>query len=79
MFKVLSFVLSFCVFFFLVSPSIVILCVCSQPVWIACNEAECTKALIGLIIFISFQRPLSLGADICMYSATKYMNGEFLS
>ncbi|KAK2540570.1 Cth [Columba guinea] len=47
-----------------------------QPVWIACNEPECTKALIGLIIFISFQRPLSLGADICMYSATKYMNGH---
>ncbi|XP_039341221.1 cystathionine gamma-lyase isoform X2 [Mauremys reevesii] len=23
-----------------------------------------------------FQRPLSLGADICMYSATKYMNGH---
>ncbi|KAF5923651.1 hypothetical protein HPG69_011047, partial [Diceros bicornis minor] len=24
----------------------------------------------------SFQRPLALGADICMYSATKYMNGH---
>ncbi|MCQ7614299.1 PLP-dependent transferase, partial [Salmonella enterica] len=23
-----------------------------------------------------FQRPLALGADICMYSATKYMNGH---
>ncbi|XP_012998595.1 cystathionine gamma-lyase isoform X2 [Cavia porcellus] len=23
-----------------------------------------------------FQRPMSLGADICMYSATKYMNGH---
>nr|XP_012643414.1 cystathionine gamma-lyase-like [Microcebus murinus] len=23
-----------------------------------------------------FQRPLALGADICMYSATKYMNGK---
>ncbi|XP_068960286.1 cystathionine gamma-lyase [Petaurus breviceps papuanus] len=23
-----------------------------------------------------FQRPLDLGADICMYSATKYMNGH---
>ena len=22
------------------------------------------------------QRPLALGADICMYSATKYMNGN---
>lgn len=24
------------------------------------------------------QRPLALGADICMYSATKYMNGKIL-
>jgi hypothetical protein len=25
---------------------------------------------------VFFQRPLALGADICMCSATKYMNGK---
>uniref|UniRef100_A0A4W4EEF0 Cystathionine gamma-lyase n=1 Tax=Electrophorus electricus TaxID=8005 RepID=A0A4W4EEF0_ELEEL len=41
---------------------------------------EHSKDLIVVVdnTFMSayFQRPLSLGADICMYSATKYMNGH---
>uniref|UniRef100_A0A673N2A3 Cystathionine gamma-lyase n=1 Tax=Sinocyclocheilus rhinocerous TaxID=307959 RepID=A0A673N2A3_9TELE len=33
---------------------------------------------LNISLFLSFleQRPLALGADICMYSATKYMNGH---
>lgn len=35
------------------------------------------KYLNVLIAFFPVeQRPLALGADICMYSATKYMNGK---
>lgn len=26
---------------------------------------------------VCLQRPLALGADMCMYSATKYMNGKY--
>lgn len=66
-------------FFFLVSPPVVIFCGGSQPLWIVPTGPECTQALTAPLIFISFQRPLSLGADICMYSATKYMNGKYAS
>ncbi|XP_066548107.1 cystathionine gamma-lyase isoform X2 [Amia ocellicauda] len=48
----------------------------------ACADAihQINKEIILVVdnTFMSayFQRPLSLGADICMYSATKYMNGH---
>ncbi|XP_061096345.1 cystathionine gamma-lyase-like [Conger conger] len=48
----------------------------------ACSEIahEHSKDIIVVVdnTFMSayFQRPLALGADICMYSATKYMNGH---
>ncbi|XP_017335186.1 cystathionine gamma-lyase [Ictalurus punctatus] len=48
----------------------------------ACSEIthEYNKDIIVVVdnTFMSayFQRPLALGADICMYSATKYMNGH---
>ncbi|XP_062854050.1 cystathionine gamma-lyase [Trichomycterus rosablanca] len=48
----------------------------------ACSEIahEYNKDMIVVVdnTFMSafFQRPLALGADICMYSATKYMNGH---
>lgn len=31
---------------------------------------------VKMSVFFFFQRPLALGADICMCSATKYMNGK---
>lgn len=48
----------------------------------ACSDIahELNKDIIVVVdnTFMSayFQRPLALGADICMYSATKYMNGH---
>ncbi|XP_033821280.1 cystathionine gamma-lyase-like [Periophthalmus magnuspinnatus] len=48
----------------------------------ACSDLahEHNKDIIVVVdnTFMSayFQRPLALGADICMYSATKYMNGH---
>uniref|UniRef100_A0A8C5D1K0 Cystathionine gamma-lyase n=1 Tax=Gouania willdenowi TaxID=441366 RepID=A0A8C5D1K0_GOUWI len=48
----------------------------------ACSELvhEHNKDIVVVVdnTFMSafFQRPLALGADICMYSATKYMNGH---
>uniref|UniRef100_S4R9H3 Cystathionine gamma-lyase n=1 Tax=Petromyzon marinus TaxID=7757 RepID=S4R9H3_PETMA len=47
----------------------------------ACADVVHAKGDILLVVdntFMSayFQRPLSLGADLCMYSATKYMNGH---
>ncbi|XP_036426594.1 cystathionine gamma-lyase [Colossoma macropomum] len=48
----------------------------------ACSDVahEYSKDIIVVVdnTFMSayFQRPLALGADICMYSATKYMNGH---
>ncbi|GCB69987.1 hypothetical protein scyTo_0001166 [Scyliorhinus torazame] len=47
----------------------------------ACAETVHKHGDIILVVdntFMSayFQRPLALGADICMYSATKYMNGH---
>ncbi|KAM8875356.1 cystathionine gamma-lyase-like [Spinachia spinachia] len=48
----------------------------------ACSEIvhEYNKDIVVVVdnTFMSayFQRPLALGADICMYSATKYMNGH---
>lgn len=48
----------------------------------ACSDLvhEHSKDIIVVVdnTFMSayFQRPLALGADICMYSATKYMNGH---
>uniref|UniRef100_A0A8C4FE49 Cystathionine gamma-lyase n=1 Tax=Dicentrarchus labrax TaxID=13489 RepID=A0A8C4FE49_DICLA len=48
----------------------------------ACSELvhEHSKDIVVVVdnTFMSayFQRPLALGADICMYSATKYMNGH---
>uniref|UniRef100_A0AAR2LZU3 Cystathionine gamma-lyase n=1 Tax=Pygocentrus nattereri TaxID=42514 RepID=A0AAR2LZU3_PYGNA len=48
----------------------------------ACSDVahEYSKNIIVVVdnTFMSayFQRPLALGADICMYSATKYMNGH---
>ncbi|XP_040040790.2 cystathionine gamma-lyase [Gasterosteus aculeatus] len=48
----------------------------------ACSELvhEYNKDIVVVVdnTFMSayFQRPLALGADICMYSATKYMNGH---
>ncbi|XP_023696248.1 cystathionine gamma-lyase [Paramormyrops kingsleyae] len=48
----------------------------------ACSKIahEYSKDIIVVVdnTFMSsyFQRPLALGADICMYSATKYMNGH---
>ncbi|XP_066522393.1 cystathionine gamma-lyase-like [Hoplias malabaricus] len=48
----------------------------------ACSDMahEYSKDIIVVVdnTFMSsyFQRPLALGADICMYSATKYMNGH---
>ncbi|XP_051869126.1 cystathionine gamma-lyase-like [Pristis pectinata] len=47
----------------------------------ACAEVIHEHGDIILVVdntFMSayFQRPLALGADICMYSATKYMNGH---
>uniref|UniRef100_A0A8B9JSK9 Cystathionine gamma-lyase n=1 Tax=Astyanax mexicanus TaxID=7994 RepID=A0A8B9JSK9_ASTMX len=48
----------------------------------ACSDLahEQNKDIIVVVdnTFMSayFQRPLALGADICMYSATKYMNGH---
>ncbi|XP_037625334.1 cystathionine gamma-lyase [Sebastes umbrosus] len=48
----------------------------------ACSEVahEYNKDIVVVVdnTFMSayFQRPLALGADICMYSATKYMNGH---
>ncbi|KAM4547840.1 cystathionine gamma-lyase [Odontesthes bonariensis] len=48
----------------------------------ACSELvhEHHKDIVVVVdnTFMSayFQRPLALGADICMYSATKYMNGH---
>ncbi|XP_072540481.1 cystathionine gamma-lyase-like isoform X1 [Salminus brasiliensis] len=48
----------------------------------ACSDIahEYSKDIIVVVdnTFMSayFQRPLALGADICMYSATKYMNGH---
>uniref|UniRef100_A0A671Z2V4 Cystathionine gamma-lyase n=1 Tax=Sparus aurata TaxID=8175 RepID=A0A671Z2V4_SPAAU len=48
----------------------------------ACSELvhEQNKDIVVVVdnTFMSayFQRPLALGADICMYSATKYMNGS---
>nr|XP_009935694.1 PREDICTED: cystathionine gamma-lyase [Opisthocomus hoazin] len=47
----------------------------------ACADAVHKHKDVLLVVdntFMSayFQRPLSLGADICMYSATKYMNGH---
>lgn len=48
----------------------------------ACSDIahEQNKDIIVVVdnTFMSayFQRPLALGADICMYSATKYMNGH---
>jgi len=32
--------------------------------------------VISQFFLLLEQRPLALGADICMYSATKYMNGK---
>uniref|UniRef100_A0A3B3UFU3 Cystathionine gamma-lyase n=1 Tax=Poecilia latipinna TaxID=48699 RepID=A0A3B3UFU3_9TELE len=48
----------------------------------ACSDLvhEHSKDIVVVVdnTFMSsyFQRPLALGADICMYSATKYMNGH---
>ncbi|KAJ7993178.1 hypothetical protein DPEC_G00269740 [Dallia pectoralis] len=48
----------------------------------ACSEVVHQHNQDALVVvdntFMSayFQRPLALGADICMYSATKYMNGH---
>ncbi|XP_027883728.1 cystathionine gamma-lyase isoform X1 [Xiphophorus couchianus] len=48
----------------------------------ACSDLvhEHSKEIVVVVdnTFMSsyFQRPLALGADICMYSATKYMNGH---
>ncbi|XP_031163150.1 cystathionine gamma-lyase [Sander lucioperca] len=48
----------------------------------ACSEVahKYNKDIVVVVdnTFMSafFQRPLALGADICMYSATKYMNGH---
>ncbi|KAJ8376442.1 hypothetical protein SKAU_G00070220 [Synaphobranchus kaupii] len=48
----------------------------------ACSEIshEYSKDIVVVVdnTFMSayFQRPLALGADLCMYSATKYMNGH---
>lgn len=48
----------------------------------ACSDVahEYNKDIVVVVdnTFMSayFQRPLALGADICMYSATKYMNGH---
>ncbi|XP_055497867.1 cystathionine gamma-lyase-like [Leucoraja erinacea] len=47
----------------------------------ACAELVHKRGDIIMVVdntFMSpyFQRPLALGADICMYSATKYMNGH---
>ncbi|XP_056894637.1 cystathionine gamma-lyase [Takifugu flavidus] len=48
----------------------------------ACSDLvhEYNKDIVVVVdnTFMSayFQRPLALGADICMYSATKYMNGH---
>uniref|UniRef100_A0A8C6Q257 Cystathionine gamma-lyase n=1 Tax=Nothobranchius furzeri TaxID=105023 RepID=A0A8C6Q257_NOTFU len=48
----------------------------------ACSELvhEHNKDIVVVVdnTFMSayFQRPLALGADVCMYSATKYMNGH---
>ncbi|TNN84068.1 Cystathionine gamma-lyase [Liparis tanakae] len=48
----------------------------------ACSQLahEYNKDIIVVVdnTFMSayFQRPLALGADVCMYSATKYMNGH---
>ncbi|XP_059840330.1 cystathionine gamma-lyase-like [Hypanus sabinus] len=47
----------------------------------ACAEVVHERGDIIMVVdntFMSayFQRPLALGADICMYSATKYMNGH---
>uniref|UniRef100_A0A4W4EF42 Cystathionine gamma-lyase n=1 Tax=Electrophorus electricus TaxID=8005 RepID=A0A4W4EF42_ELEEL len=40
--------------------------------FVDCTKPEELKAALKL----NTKRPLSLGADICMYSATKYMNGH---
>ncbi|XP_074859616.1 cystathionine gamma-lyase isoform X2 [Carettochelys insculpta] len=40
--------------------------------FVDCSKLECLEAAITP----KTKRPLSLGADICMYSATKYMNGH---
>uniref|UniRef100_A0A8C3A1G3 Cystathionine gamma-lyase n=1 Tax=Cyclopterus lumpus TaxID=8103 RepID=A0A8C3A1G3_CYCLU len=48
----------------------------------ACSQVahEYNKDIVVVVdnTFMSayFQRPLALGADVCMYSATKYMNGH---
>lgn len=43
-----------------------------------CHEHDKNIVVVVDNTFMSayFQRPLALGADVCMYSATKYMNGH---
>uniref|UniRef100_A0A4W3GV93 Cystathionine gamma-lyase n=1 Tax=Callorhinchus milii TaxID=7868 RepID=A0A4W3GV93_CALMI len=58
----------------------------SNPLMKVSDIAACAKIVHkheGVILVVDntfmsayFQRPLALGADMCMYSATKYMNGH---
>uniref|UniRef100_A0A8C8HGF2 Cystathionine gamma-lyase n=1 Tax=Oncorhynchus tshawytscha TaxID=74940 RepID=A0A8C8HGF2_ONCTS len=49
----------------------------AAEVGLVVSFADCTKIeLLQAALKPNTKRPLALGADICMYSATKYMNGH---
>lgn len=42
----------------------------------SCNDNQIIFAIDNTLLTSYFQRPLELGADVVMYSLTKYMNGH---